>query len=360
MLFFQFRSIKKQMMFILRHQFFRRSIFAIAFFSVVAMTLVSCRPRAEPFQVTFALDTICIIMLYDQARPEIYENIFARIHEIESRMSLFRPDSDISRINASAGIAPVWVHDDVFKVIERAVYMAEFSGGAFDPTIGPLTSLWGVGRDDARIPSQEEIDAVLPLVNWRNIEFDREQSTIFLKQPGMALDLGAIAKGYAADEAADIIRRARLRRGLVDLGGNVVTHGVKRDRTPWRVGLQNPVGERGTFLGIISGWDMTVVTSGVSERYFMHDGQRYHHLFSPFDGLPARTGILSATIVGSVSMDADALSTAIFVLGYERGRALVESLEGIEAIFVFEDMSVRTTGGVDFILTDENFRLLTD
>jgi thiamine biosynthesis lipoprotein len=322
--------------------------------------LLSCRPKAEPFRAIFALDTVCVITLYDQARPEVYEDIFARIQEIENRMSAFLPDSDISRINAAAGIMPVQVHDDVFMLIERAIHHAGISGGAFNPAIGPVVSLWGIGGIDPRVPSQQEINAVLPLLNWQDIELDRERRSVFLRRPGMALDLGAIAKGYAADEAVAIIRRAGLRRGLVDLGGNVVTYGLKQDRSPWRVGLQDPLGDRGSFIGVISGWDMTVVTSGVNERYFMANGLRYHHLFSPFDGFPAKNGFLSTTIVTAVSMDADALSTSIFVMGYEKGRALVESLEGVEAIFIFEDKSVRKTAGLDFVLTDGNYRLLTD
>ena len=316
----------------------------------------------EPVRIEIALNTVCVVMLYDQACPDVYDAIFARIHEIERRMSAFLPDSYISRINAAAGREPVQVPEDVFFVLQRAVQIAELSGGAFDPTVGPLTFLWGITSDTPRVPSQEEIDAVLPLVNWRDIELDREHNTVFLRQAGMALDLGAIAKGYAADEAVAIVRQARLERALIDLGGNVITYGVRQgpDRTPWRVGLQNPLGDRGEFIGVISGWNMTVVTSGVNERYFEHDGVHHHHLFSPFDGHPARTGILSATIVTEVSMDADAFSTAIFVLGYERGRALVDSLEGVDAIFVFEDRSVRKTPGVDFTLVDPNFRLLTN
>jgi thiamine biosynthesis lipoprotein len=326
-------------------------------FLLAALTLAGCRPKTEPFQITFALNTVCTIFLYDQQRPKVYQDIFDRIHEIESRMSAFHPDSDISRINAAAGIEPVRVHEDVFHVIERAVHFAELSGGAFDPSVGPLVSLWGIATDNPRVPSQEEIELVLPLVNWRNIVLDRQVNSVFLKQPGMALDLGAIAKGYAADEAAAIMRNARLTRGLIDLGGNVLTYGVKQDRTPWRVGLQNPLGSRGAYLGFVSGWDMTVVTSGVYVRYFLYDNVRYHHLFSPFDGYPARSGLLSVTVITTVSMDADALSTAAFVLGYEKGRALIDSLEGVEAVFVFEDMSVRITSGANFTLTDTNFRL---
>ena len=306
----------------------------------------------------FALNTICTVTLFDQENDEVFQDIFRRIREIESRMSLFLPDSDVYRINAAAGIAPVQVHDDVFMVIERAVQMAELSGGAFDPTIGPLMALWGIKGANPGVPSQEEIDAVLPLVNWRNIDLDREQRTVFLTSPGMVLDLGGIAKGYAADEALAVIRAARLERAIINLGGDAIMHGERPDGSPWRVGLHTPHADQRTALGIVRGRNMTAVTSGVYEQYFVHNGVHYHHLLSPFDGRPARTGILSATIVSfGTSIDADALSTAIFVLGYERGRALVDSLEGVEAIFVFENRLVRTTAGVDFLLVDDSFHL---
>jgi len=307
----------------------------------------------------FALNTICTVTLFDQANDDVFRDIFSRIREIEDRMSMFLPDSDISRINAAAGIAPVQVHDDVFMVIERAVQIAELSGGAFDPTIGPLMDLWGIKGANPGVPSQEEIDAVLPLVNWRNIELDRERRTVFLRSPGMELDLGGIAKGYAADETLAIIRAAQLERAIINLGGDAIMHGGRPDGSPWRVGLHTPHAEQRAALGIIRGRDMSAVTSGVYEQYFVYNGAHYHHILSPFDGRPARTGILSATIVSfAAAIDADALSTAIFVLGYERGRALVDSLEGVEAIFVFEDFSIRITEGVDFSLTDESFRLL--
>jgi thiamine biosynthesis lipoprotein len=223
-----------------------------------------------------------------------------------------------------------------------------------------LVSLWGIGGDNARVPSREEIDAVFPLIGWRDVELNRENNGVFLKRPGMAMDLGAIAKGYAADEAAAIIRKARRKRAIVDLGGNIMTYGVKKDKSLWRVGLQNPLEFRGNYIGIVSGREQTVVTSGVYERYLEVDGVRYHHLFSPVDGYPARNGLLAVTIITGVSIDADALSTAVFVLGYERGMALIESLPEAEAVFVFEDMTVRKTRGMDFYLTDDHYRLVDD
>jgi thiamine biosynthesis lipoprotein len=299
------------------------------------------------------------VTLYDQAKESVYRDIFARLREIENRMSVNLPDTDMVHVNAAAGIAPVRVPDDVFEVIRRAVHYAEISGGAFDPTIGPLVKLWDItGGGPPRVPSRAEIDAVLPLIDWRDIELDSAARSVFLKRPGMALDLGAIAKGYAADEAAAIIRKAGLKRAIVDLGGNILTFGVKKDKSPWRVGLQDPLEERGGYFGVVSGPEQTLVTSGVYEKFFEEDGQRYHHLLSPSDGYPARNGLLAVTIITDNSMDADALSTAVFVLGYEKGRTLVESLEGVEAVFVFDDMSVRKTAGAGFTLSNGDYRLV--
>jgi len=327
---------------------------------LIMLILASCLNRIEPSRMEFALGTVCSITLYDKGNAAIYRDIFSRLREIESRMSVNLPDTDVARINAAAGTAPVQVHDDVFEVIRKALYFAEASGGAFDPTVGPLVSIWGIGTENPRVPSQAEIDAALSLINWRDVELNHEQRSVFLKRSGMALDLGAIAKGYAADEAAAIIRRAGLKQAIIDLGGNILTYGKKKDKSPWRVGVQDPLEDRGESLGKITGSECTVVTSGIYEKFFEADGRRYHHIFSPFSGYPADSGLLSVTIIAKNSIDADALSTAVFVLGYEKGRALIESLEGTEAVFVFNDKSVRKTKGADFSITNKNYTLLPD
>jgi thiamine biosynthesis lipoprotein len=321
--------------------------------------LTGCR-KGPPSQAEFVLGTVCTVSLYDQGKSGVYEEIFGRLREIESRMSVTLPGTELDRINANAGIEPVAVHPDVFEVIEEAVRYAELSGGAFDPSIGPLVSLWNIGGDEPHLPSQEEIDALLPLVNWRDIALDREGLTVFLKRPGMALDLGAIAKGYAADEAERILRKTRVKRAIIDLGGNILVYGEKQDRSPWRVGIQNPLDNRGAYIGIVEIRERTVVTSGIYERFFEADGVRYHHILSSADGYPVRNGLLSVTIVTRRSIDADALSTSVFALGYEEGKALVESLEGVGAVFVFEDKSIRLCGGAGFILTDESYRIVSD
>jgi thiamine biosynthesis lipoprotein len=320
------------------------------------LIFVSCAPSSS--RTDYVLGAFCSVKLFDQSKDSVYNDIFARAREIDNLMSVNIPSSDISRVNAAAGTAPVIVNKDTFKVIKRAVYFAEISGGAFDPSVGPLVSLWGIGGDDARVPSREEIDNTLSLINWRHIELNEETHSVFLKYKGMRLDLGAIAKGYAAEEAAAIIKNAGIKRAIIDFSGNIVTFGEKRAGSPWKVGIQNPNEKRGLFFGIINlktAEKQTLVTSGVYERFIEKDGERYHHIFSVLTGYPVKNGLLSVTVIGSDSTDADALSTSLFALGFEEGIKLLDSFPGTEAVFVFEGNSVRVTPGVDLRITDEAF-----
>ena len=323
------------------------------------LIFISCAPLSSPSRSEYALGTVCSVTLFDQSKDSVYHDIFTRVREIDNLMSVNVPSSDVSRINAAAGISPVNVHKDTFKVIERAIFFAEISNGAFDPSVGPLVSLWGIGGDNARVPSQEEIDNTLPLINWRYVELDETAHNVFLKRKGMALDLGAIAKGYAADEAAAIIKNAGVKRAIIDFGGNIVTLGEKKDKSPWKVGIQNPVKRRGIYFGVLrldTAGKQTVVTSGAYERFFETDGERYHHILSTVTGYPVKNGLLSVTVIASDSTDADALSTSLFALGYEKGIKLLDSFHETEAVFVFEDNSVRVTPGANFRVTDETFK----
>ena len=331
--------------------------FLLIVLNVFLFFSASCA-KQETSRIELALGTVCSVTLFDNGNDGIYNEIFSRIHEIENLMSVNIPSSDVSRVNAAAGIEPVRVNKDVFKVIERAKYFAEISGGAFDPTVGPLAALWGIGTEKQHVPLQEEIDAVLPFVNFRYLELDAETYSVFLPYQGMSLDLGAIAKGFAADEAANIARRAGVKQAKIDLGGNIVLIGVKIDKSPWRVGIQNPGNAHGSITGILQITEKTVVTSGVYERYFEENGKKYHHIFDTSTGYPSEKGIVSVTIITDISMDADALSTSAFVLGYEAGCLLLDSFPETEAVFVFEDKSIRTTSGVNFSITDRAYTVL--
>jgi len=361
------------------------------FFLLLPLLLFSACFRPARSQREFALGTMCAVNLYESGSNRLYSRIFSRIREIDRVMSAFpngefenllgdnsviAPDADtdsavstlvsgVLAINRQAGIAPVKVRADLLEVLETALRYADLSGGAFDPTIGPLVKLWGIGTDAQRIPRDAEIAAALELVNYRDLIIDRNNRTAFLRRIGMEIDLGGIAKGYAADEAARIAREGRARRGIIDLGGNIYALGwrieKKKDPVPWRIGVQNPFSARGESLGMLTVHDTSVVTSGVYERFFEieSDGTRYHHILSTTNGYPADNGLLSVTIVTGRSMDADALSTAVFAMGYERGKALIDSIPGAEAVFVFADRSVTITKGLSgvFTLTDKEFIL---
>jgi len=346
--------INRRELFIRSFSFTRRNNFFVILFFIFIFSFFSCA-RDESSRIELALGTVCSVTLYENGKDIVFDKIFSRINEIENLMSVNINSSDISRINGNAGLTPVQVHEDTYKVIKRALYFAEISNGAFDPAVGPLVALWGISGDNPSVPSHEKIIETLPLVNWRNVIMDNQEQSVFLTRTGMALDLGAIAKGFAADETAKIIKNEGIARAKIDLGGNIIMLGEKKDKSPWRVGIQNPGGSRGSIIGILRIPEKTVVTSGVYERYFEENGAHYHHLFSPSLGYPVQNGLLSVTIITGVSTDADALSTAVFVLGYEKGISLLESFPEAQAVFVFEDNSVSVTGGIDFMLTDKLF-----
>jgi thiamine biosynthesis lipoprotein len=341
-------------------------ILLVSLFLLIAGGCVRGRTIAPVSRSEFVLGTVCTVTLYEKRADAAFRAVFARLRELEDMFSANRPGTDLDRINQNAGIAAAAVPAELIDLLEKARYYAELSGGAFDPSIGPLVKRWGIGSEDARVPEQAEIDAVLPLINWRDIVIDREARTVFLNKPGMALDLGAIAKGYAADEAVRLIEEAGLSRAIVDLGGNIFAYGVKEagrngaPDTPWRVGVQNPLEERGAYIGVIEALNKTVVTSGMYERFLETGGRRYHHILSPDTGYPSDKGLLSVTITADCSADADALSTAAFTLGYEAGNALVNTVPGAAAMFVFEDMSVRITPGLAgvFTLSDQGYRII--
>jgi thiamine biosynthesis lipoprotein len=273
-------------------------------------------------QMYEALGTVCTINLYDGGTAELYDKIRGRLAEIETLFSMRLPDSEISRINDSAGIGAVKVSTETLGLVRAACFFAEKTNGAFDPTVGPLVKLWGFVTDTPRVPSRAEIAAVLPLVDWRQVQIDQGAGTVFLPKIGMSLDMGGIAKGYAADELVAIIADAGIRRAMIDLGGNIYVYGTKGDGSFWRVGIKNPlepVEKPALRLDLITN---SVVTSGAYERNFAEKGVVYHHILDPETGYPAKSGLISATVVSRSSLAADALSTASFVLGRDRVNAM--------------------------------------
>lgn len=327
---------------------------AVLFFS-------ACAPRAqgEVSRTDYVLGTVCSIRLIDGGSTKTTDEIFERLRQIEDRMSANKDGTEIAAVNAAAGGAPVKVSADTFYVISKALEYAKLTEGGFDPTVGPLVKLWNIGSEGAKVPPKDAVAAAVKLIDYRKVEMDPKRLTVRLTTPGMRLDLGAIAKGYSADEIAAICQRHRVKAAVIDLGGNVLVFGAKKDGSPWRVGVQDPKSDRGDYLGLVTGKSMTLVTSGIYERFFIENGVRYHHILDTKTGYPVNNGLVSVSIMTERSIDADGLSTSVFSLGLENGMKLVKSLPGVYAIFVDDKNRVFLSPGANkiFSLTSKNYRL---
>jgi thiamine biosynthesis lipoprotein len=324
----------------------------------ISIFLVACKDNAKPVEKeTYMMGTIINLKVYGKNAEEATGKAIKRVEEIENKMSVNIETSEISKLNSKAGVSGQKLSPDTYSVIEKAVQYSELTDGAFDPTIEPIVKLWGIGTDAARVPSKDEITEKLKLVGYKDIILDGKNSTAQLKRTNQAIDLGAIAKGYTADEIKGILLENKISSAIINLGGNIYAMGNKLDGTKWNIGIQNPLEVRGKYLGTISVSDKSVVTSGNYERFFMVGTKRYHHIFDPKNGYPSENGIISTTIISDKSIDGDVLSTSTYIMGIEKAQELVESIEGVEAIFITDDQKIYVTSGIkdSFKLTDKGF-----
>ncbi|TLS48570.1 FAD:protein FMN transferase [Paenibacillus antri] len=313
--------------------------------------------RAETY---FIFDTVVTVKVFDErADDATFEHIRELLERIDATMSRQVETSEISGVNRMAGVEPVRVSEETFRLVEKGIRYWKDSGGKFDPAIGPLVDVWDIGSDAPRKPSVEEIQSASALVDADNVVLDDTATSIYLTEPGMSLDLGAIAKGYAGDVVADYLRAEGLNSAIVDLGGNIVAVGEKAAGKPWTIGVQDPEDARGASIGSLKAVDQTIVSSGVYERFFIEDGVRYHHILDPATGYPVDNELLSVTILTERSADADALSTAAFALGLADGMAFVESTEKTEAVFITASREVYLSSGLrdSFRLTSDKYAL---
>lgn len=270
----------------------------------------------------------------DKTMPAI-EAAFDEMKRIENLTS-FHKSSGLSELNGSSGKIPGKTDPELVDLIGKSLKFSELSEGAFDPTIGPIAQLWNFsGASGPRLPDRAEIEKLLPLVGWKLPEVDAEKSLVRLPLEGMALDLGGIAKGYALDKAAGVLRQMGVKSALINAGGDIVAFGKKEPDKPWRIGTQDPRNPQG-LIAVAEINDRTVVTSGDYERFFLDGDKRYHHLLDPKTGYPAQE-LQSVTIVASDGVTADAMSTAVFVLGKDKGLALIESRPDVAGLLVDSD-----------------------
>lgn len=311
-------------------------------------------PEAEaapvkPISETYIIfDTVVNVKLYgEHANPGQLAEIKSLLDSMDRKLSRTLEGSEIYQVNQAAGRAAVPVSQDTFDVVTKALDYAVQTGGLYDPSIGPLVSLWNIGNEGAHVPAKSELAKAMSLVGYQDVVMNPDKRTIQLTRPGMALDLGGIGKGYAADRIAAYLASQQVDSAIINLGGSsIIALGSKPGGRSWNIGLQDPDQTRGTSLGNVQIQNKTIDSSGVYERFFIENGVKYHHILDPRTGYPSRSGLKSVTLVSDSATDADALSTAVFIMGLAEGMKFIERQQGVDAFFITDDNRIYATSGL--------------
>lgn len=285
--------------------------------------------------------------------PQVEDAIaqaFNEIRRIQDKMAWQDPDSDISRINQSAGGGAVSIDPEMFGFLERALSLCDKTQGAFNIAVGPLSRLWNFDGETGFVPTAESIGRRLAWTDYKKIVLDKRNRSVALVLAGMSLDLGGIAKGYAVDRAVEVLKSNGITSGIVNAGGDMRLFGPKPPDKLWHIGIQHPR-KTGEVLATFRITDRAVVTSGDYERFFIKDGDRYHHILDPATGYPAK-GCRSVTVVADTAFLADAMATAIFVRGSVEGAELLKSRKDLEGMIIASDGKTFITPGLTGIMPD--------
>lgn len=291
----------------------------------------------------FALGTVnSVTVSYEEYKKtqimETLNQIKLRTLMLDDMFSVFKENSEITRINKAAGKMSVEVSHETYKIIQRAIEFSQVSNGAFDISAGSLSRLWRKAKNENRVPDKEELKEKKELTNYKDIVMSDYK--VGLSKRGQEIDLGGIAKGYAADEAKRMLLEEKITDAIINFGGTVITIGDEK-----QIGIQNPDANTGISIGRLKVRQQAVVTSGLYERYYMKDGNRYHHIINPKTGMPSQSGLLSVTIIGDSALEMDALSTVFFVTGIEDGIKILDKYSA-EVIFIDSYRDVFLTKGL--------------
>lgn len=307
----------------------------IHLFSVISALLLLCLPLGSCSQASgpitktsFKLNTVVTITIYDSSDVSLLDHALELCDDYENLFSRTRETSELYQINQGEKTA---LSPETEELLNIALSYGRMSGGLFDPSIGPVSSLWDFHAETPRVPADSEIKEALPLINSDKIHISNH--TIELEN-GMMLDLGAISKGYIADRIKEYLVEQGVKSAIIDLGGNVLCIGSRPDGTPFQIGIRQPFEDTSTAAAALSVTDQSVVTSGIYERCFTQDDVLYHHLLNPKTGYPCDNELASVTIVSDHSVDGDALSTCCFLMGTEQGMKLINSLTDVQAVFI--------------------------
>lgn len=303
----------------------------------------------NPVTVTdYALDTYVSVTIYDDALTDTAKAALSLCHDYENIFSADTVSSELYEINNAALSCSVPVTYEVSEpladIISKGLYYGRLTDGAFDITIAPLSSLWNISGGSTDIPDEGRIKAALDMVDYHKI--NAVSSSVTIDAPA-AIDLGGIAKGYIADNIKSYLIENGVDSAIINLGGNILCVGTKPDGSAFTIGIKKPFSSVNEAITNISVHDLSVVTAGVYERYFYKNDKLYHHILSPYTGKPADTGLYSVTVISPASADGDCLSTACLVMGLEKGKALIDSLDGVYAVFVTDKNELVLSDGLE-------------
>ncbi len=326
-----------------------KRVFALILAAMTALSLGGCASAdtEKQTEVGFYLDTVIMLTAYVED-ASVLKDAMAECGRYEQLLSRTVEGSDVWRINHAGG-KPVKVSEDTITLLRTAMEVSEISGGAFDVTIAPVSTMWDFTSGAKIVPDAGDIERAAALVDYTRIGIDGDAVTL---PEGMMIDLGGIAKGYIADAVKAYLADRGVRSAVLSFGGNIVTIGLKPDGSCWKVGVQDIDKPTGEYMLVAKNFGGSTVTSGIYERGFEADGVYYHHILDTATGWPVQNELASVTIFSDSSMWGDALATAAFALGTEKGTALIEGIDGVEALFIARDRAVSMTSGAAEYMAD--------
>lgn len=297
---------------------------------------------------SFLLDTIVTVQVYDSQDESILDEAIDIINKYDLIFSRTNENSELYKLNH--GLLPhdglsYTISDELADILSHGIKYGDLSNGSFDITIAPILSLWNFKAEDPILPEQNSLNKAIPLVDYKNMTL--ASNTLTFQNEAMEIDLGGIAKGYIADRIKDYLLDQGVKSAMINLGGNVLCVGNKPDGSPFKVGIQMPYADRNETIAAMEISDMSVVSSGIYERYVTVEGKSYHHILDPKTGYPFESNLISVSIISPYSVDGDGLSTTTFALGLEKGIELIESLPDTYAIFITDDYKLHYTKGFE-------------
>lgn len=317
--------------------------------TISILLLCSCGQNSLCENTFFAMDTVMDIKIYGD--KNIMSEISSCISDADRAFDRNNSDSEIFKLNISKNLE---ISPETAALIQKAVAVSEDTDGAFDITIAPVMDLWGFYNQQYHVPDTVSLNSALACVSYKNIFFSG--NTVSLSG-GASLDLGGIAKGYLSDKLCDIIKSHNISSAIMSLGGNVYCVGSKPNGSKWTIGIRSPK-NNAELLCSVNVSDCAVVTSGTYERYFERDGQRYHHIIDPKTGLPVDNNLASVTVICKDGTRADALSTALFVMGIDKAFEFQKKSHDFEAVFIKNDNSIYITPGIEHDFSADSYKIL--